>query len=129
MNNINVALEIQATCKLPWVKLSPRLEIRVKELGSRKFVGTVGELQFEVLQYRLEHEYGAKCRFEPRAIHKACWMTGDANEMKEFMKYRQQNIAYDKAQNPVFLAETAFILRTAMDKHPDITFHLTSEAL
>jgi peptide chain release factor 3 len=101
----------------------------IQELGSRKFVGTVGELQFEVLQYRLEHEYGAKCRFEPRAIHKACWMTGDANEMKEFMKYRQQNIAYDKAQNPVFLAETAFILRTAMDKHPDITFHLTSEAL
>lgn len=101
----------------------------VQELGSRKFVGTVGELQFEVLQYRLEHEYGAKCRFEPRAIHKACWMTGDVNEMKEFMKYRQQNIAYDKAQNPVFLAETAFILRTAMDKHPDITFHLTSEAL
>lgn len=101
----------------------------IQEMGSRKFVGTVGELQFEVLQYRLEHEYGAKCRFEPRAIHKACWMTGDENKMKEFMKYRQQNIAYDKVQNPVFLAETAFILNTAMDKHPDITFHLTSEAL
>ncbi len=99
----------------------------IQEPGSRKFVGTVGELQFEVLQYRLEHEYNAKCRFEPRVINKACWMTGSDADLKDFMKYRQQNIAYDKDQRPVFLAETAFILRTAIDKYPDIQFHTTSE--
>lgn len=99
----------------------------VQEPGSRKYVGTVGELQFEVLQYRLEHEYNAKCRFEPRVIHKACWMTGPESDLKDFMKYRQQNIAYDKDQRPVFLAETAFILRTAIDKYPEIQFHTTSE--
>ena len=99
----------------------------IQEPGSRKYVGTVGELQFEVLQYRLEHEYNAKCRFEPRVIHKACWMTGSETDLKDFMKYRQQNIAYDKDQRPVFLAETAFILRTAIDKYPDIQFHTTSE--
>jgi peptide chain release factor 3 len=101
----------------------------VQEPGSRKFVGTVGELQFEVLQYRLEHEYNAKCRFEARSIHKACWMTGPEADLKDFMKYRQNNIAYDKAGYPVFLAETAFILRSAMEKYPDITFHTTSEQL
>jgi peptide chain release factor 3 len=90
-------------------------------------VGTVGELQFEVLQYRLEHEYGAKCRFEHRAIHKACWMSGDEADIKEFMKFRMNNIAYDKDQHPVFLAETAFVLRMAQENNPKITFHTTSE--
>lgn len=99
----------------------------VQEMGSRKFVGTVGELQFEVLQYRLEHEYNAKCRFEARVINKACWMTGSEADLKDFMKYRQNNIAYDKDGRPVFLAETGYILRTAIDKYPDIQFHTTSE--
>ena len=99
----------------------------VQEMGSRKFVGTVGELQFDVLQYRLEHEYNAKCRFEARVINKACWMTGSEADLKDFMKYRQNNIAYDKDGRPVFLAETGYILRTAIDKYPDIKFHTTSE--
>ncbi|MCC7299070.1 MAG: peptide chain release factor 3 [Bacteroidia bacterium] len=98
-----------------------------QDLGSRRFVGTVGELQFEVLQYRLEHEYGAKCRFEHRAIHKACWMSGDAEAIKEFMKFRMTNIAMDKDGQPVFLAETAFILRMAQENNPKIQFHTTSE--
>lgn len=99
----------------------------IQEPGSRKFVGTVGELQFEVLQYRLEHEYGAKCRFEPRGIHKACWMSGDEKEIAGFMKFRMNNIAYDKDNHPVFLAETAYILRMAQENNPKIQFHLTSE--
>ena len=99
----------------------------VQELGKRKFVGTVGELQFEVLQYRLEHEYGAKCRFESRSIYKACWIEGSETNLKDFMKYRQNNIAYDKDTRPVFLAETVFILRMAEEKYPDITFYTSNE--
>ncbi|MBL7811071.1 MAG: peptide chain release factor 3 [Bacteroidetes bacterium] len=99
----------------------------IQEPGSRKFVGTVGELQFEVLQYRLEHEYNAKCRFEARNVHKACWMSGDEAKVKEFMKFRMNNIAWDKDNHPVFLAETAFVLRMAQENNPDITFHTTSE--
>jgi peptide chain release factor 3 len=98
-----------------------------QEPGSRRFVGTVGELQFEVLQYRLEHEYNAKCRFEPRNIHKACWMSGDEDAIKEFMRFRMNNIAWDKDAHPVFLAETAFVLRMAQENNPKINFHETSE--
>ena len=36
-------------------------QLFIRDAGKRKIVGTVGELQFEVIQYRLEHEYGAKC--------------------------------------------------------------------
>jgi peptide chain release factor 3 len=95
--------------------------------GNRKFIGTVGELQFEVIQYRLEHEYNAKCRFEARAFFKACWMTGDKAAIDEFCKYRQKNIVKDKDGNWVFLAETAWILNTAIQQNPKIEFHTTSE--
>jgi peptide chain release factor 3 len=33
------------------------------EMNNRKIIGTVA-LQYEVIQYRLEHEYGAKCTYE-----------------------------------------------------------------
>lgn len=98
-----------------------------QEPGNRKFIGTVGELQFEVIQYRLEHEYGAKCRFEPRAFFKACWMTGDQSKIEEFTKFKAKNIVHDKDGNLVFLAETAWVLKVAIENNPDIKFHTTSE--
>ena len=98
-----------------------------QEPGNRKFIGTVGELQFEVILYRLEHEYGAQCRFEPRNFYKACWMTGDPKHIEEFAKYKTKNIFKDKDQNPVFLAETAWVLQSAIDNNPNIKFHTTSE--
>jgi len=100
-----------------------------QEPGSRKFIGTVGELQFEVLQHRLEHEYGAKCRFEHRNIHKACWLHGEKGKLEEFMKFRQNNMALDKDGKPVFLAETAFILQTSIANNPEIEFKTTSEVM
>jgi peptide chain release factor 3 len=52
-------------------------QLFIQQPGNRKIVGTVGQLQFEVIQYRLEHEYGAKCSFTPKRYYKACWMTTD----------------------------------------------------
>jgi peptide chain release factor 3 len=97
-------------------------------LGNRKIVGTVGELQYEVIQYRLEHEYGAKCRFDHRDIAKACWVTSDdEKKLTEFVRLKAQNIAQDKDGNFVFLAESEWILRMNIQNNPDIQFHFTSE--
>ena len=52
-------------------------QLFVKEDTNRKIIGTVGALQFDVIQYRLEHEYGAKCQFEGLPMHKACWVSSD----------------------------------------------------
>ncbi|MBQ2224782.1 MAG: peptide chain release factor 3, partial [Prevotella sp.] len=49
----------------------------VNQFNNRRIIGTVGQLQFEVIQYRLEHEYNAKCRWEPVHLHKACWVESD----------------------------------------------------
>jgi peptide chain release factor 3 len=98
------------------------------QLGNRKIVGTVGELQYEVIQYRLEHEYGAKCRFDHRDISKACWITSeDPKKLAEFVRLKGQNIAQDKDENYVFLAESDWILRMNIQNNPDIQFHFTSE--
>ncbi|PKR80819.1 peptide chain release factor 3 [Brumimicrobium salinarum] len=100
----------------------------IQEPGSRKIIGTVGQLQFEVILYRLLHEYGAKCSFTPMNYHKACWMTSDKpEEIEKFLKAKTGNIAKDKDDNYVFLAETPFLLEMAERDYPAITFHKTSE--
>ncbi|MBI1305601.1 MAG: peptide chain release factor 3 [Bacteroidetes bacterium] len=98
-----------------------------QEPGNRKFIGVVGELQFEVIQYRLEHEYSAKARFEAVSFHKACWMTGDPDAIRSFCQYRPKEIVKDKDQNLVYLASSPFVLQMARQNNPDITFHETSE--
>ncbi|HPI55382.1 MAG TPA: peptide chain release factor 3, partial [Chitinophagaceae bacterium] len=42
--------------------------------GNRKIIGCVGDLQFEVIQYRLLQEYGAACSFRTLPYYKACWI-------------------------------------------------------
>ena len=102
-------------------------QLFTQQPGNRKIIGVVGELQFEVIQYRLEHEYNAKARFDLVNYHKACWMTGNPDKISEFIKYRPQDIVYDKDKNMVFLAQTAYILQMAKTNNPTIEFHETSE--
>lgn len=103
-------------------------QLFIQEPGSRKIVGTVGQLQFDVILYRLTHEYGAKCSFTPLNYHKACWVTSDNQEqLDDFIRAKIGNIAKDKEGNSVFLAETPFLLQMAERDYPDITFHKTSE--
>lgn len=96
--------------------------------GNRKIIGTVGQLQFEVIQYRLIHEYGANCRFAPKNYNKACWITTENKEQLElFVKAKTNHLAKDKDGNLVFLAETQFLLTMAEQDYPDLAFHKTSE--
>ncbi len=100
------------------------------DINGRKIIGTVGALQYEVIQYRLEHEYGAKCTYENFPIYKACWIDTDnpnSEEFKEFKRIKQKFLARDKSDQLVFLADSAFSLQMAEQKYPSIRFHLTSE--
>jgi len=100
------------------------------DINGRKIIGTVGALQYEVIQYRLENEYGAKCTYENFPIHKACWVDTDnpnSEEFKDFKRVKQKFLARDKADQLVFLADSAFSLQMAEQKYPSIRFHLTSE--
>jgi peptide chain release factor 3 len=100
------------------------------ELNNRKIIGTVGALQYEVIQYRLEHEYGAKCSYESINVHKACWVEPDdpkSEEFSEFKRVKSKFLAKDKSDQLVFLADSEFSLQMTQQKYPSITFHFTSE--
>ncbi len=94
----------------------------------RRIIGTVGQLQFEVIQHRLLHEYGASAKYEPINLYKTCWFTSDNKEqLNDFKTRKIINLAEDKWGRDVFLAESAFALQMAQEKYPDIKFHFTSE--
>ena len=99
------------------------------ELNGRKVIGTVGALQYEVIQYRLEHEYGAKCTYENLPMHKVCWVqpTENNEEFKEFKRVKQRYLAKDKQGQLVFLADSAFTIQMTQDKYPSVKLHFTSE--
>lgn len=100
------------------------------ELNGRKVIGTVGALQYEVIQYRLEHEYGATCTYENFPAYKACWVDPeDANneEFKEFKRVKQKFMATDKSGQLVFLADSNFSLQMTQQKYPSVQLHFTSE--
>jgi len=100
------------------------------ELNGRKVIGTVGALQYEVIQYRLEHEYGAKCTYENLNVHKACWVDPEDEkneEFKEFKRVKQRFLAKDKQGQLVFLADSAFSLQMTEQKYPSVKFHYISE--
>lgn len=99
------------------------------ELNGRKIIGTVGALQYEVIQYRLEHEYGAKCSYENFPAHKACWVEPmeENEEFKEFKRVKQKFLAKDKRGQLVFLADSAFSLQMTQQKYPTVRLRFTSE--
>lgn len=98
------------------------------QMSQRKIIGTVGALQFDVIQYRLEHEYGASCSYDPINLHKACWVASeDSVAMKQFIDRRKKDIAHDKDGKLVYMAESAWGLKTVQENHPEIQFYYKSE--
>lgn len=103
-------------------------QLFINQFNGRKLIGTVGQLQFEVIQYRLENEYGAKCRWEPASLYKACWIeSDDAAQLEQFKKRKYQYMARDREGRDVFLADSAYVLSMAQQDFEHIKFHFTSE--
>lgn len=103
-------------------------QLFVHQFNGRKIIGTVGALQFEVIQYRLLHEYGAACRYEALSLYKACWIeSDDTQELEEFKKRKVQYMAKDKQGRDVFLAESNYMLQMAQEGFKKIRFHFSSE--
>lgn len=103
-------------------------QLFTSSMNGRKIIGTVGALQFEVIQYRLEHEYGAICRWEPISIYKACWIESDNEEqLADFKRRKYNNMAIDKHGRDVYLADTGYALQMSQERFPDIRFLFTSE--
>jgi peptide chain release factor 3 len=103
-------------------------QLFTKKVDGRKVIGTVGALQFEVIQHRLKSEYNASASFDQINLYKALWISAaDKKKLDAFTTDRAAHIAYDKEERLVFLAESPWLLQMAQEKFPDIQFHLKSE--
>ena len=103
-------------------------QLFVNQFNGRLIIGTVGQLQFEVIQYRLLNEYAAQCRWEPLHLYKACWIESDDDTaLNHFKKRKMQYMAFDRERRDVFLADSAYVLTMAQQDFPSIRFHFTSE--
>ncbi len=96
--------------------------------GNRKIIGCVGDLQFEVIQYRLLQEYGASVQFNALPFYKACWLTADdKSKLDDFTRFKTSNIVTDKDGHTVYLAQSEWFLNTEIANNPGIQFHFSSE--
>ena len=86
-------------------------------------VGAVGLLQFDVMQYRLEHEYGAPCRFERLTYGNPRWVTGTKDDVETVLNARGHMRLYDTKGNPLVLFENAWTLRSALQRETGVVFH------
>jgi len=96
--------------------------------GSLLLLGAVGQLQFEVVAHRLEHEYGVKARIMPSNFNLARWVTSDdANELKKFMDANAHRVALDAVDAPTLLVDHSATLRAVEQQWPKIKFHALRE--
>lgn len=103
-------------------------QLFTNQFNNRKIIGTVGALQFEVIEYRLLHEYSAACRWENINLYKACWIEAlDPKELEDFRLHKAQYMAKDKWGRDVFLAESQYMLQMAQMNYKKLVFHFTSE--
>jgi peptide chain release factor 3 len=96
--------------------------------GSLLLLGAVGQLQFEVVAHRLEHEYGVKARITASHFNLARWVSSDdANELKKFMDANQHRVALDAVDAPTLLVDHSATLRAVEQQWPKIKFHALRE--
>ena len=100
--------------------------------GSMLLLGAVGQLQFEVVAHRLEHEYGCKARIQPARYNVARWVTcevadGGEKELQRFIDGNAHRVALDAVNAPTVLLEYAGELRAMQENWPKIKFHALRE--
>ena len=93
-----------------------------------RVLGVVGQLQLEVLQYRMEHEYSARCTYKPVDYTIAHWIASDdAKALAEFLELNSRKILVDIRKTYIFMSDTDWAFERAKTNNPAIRFYSTSE--
>jgi peptide chain release factor 3 len=100
------------------VQIFQQLQMGMKD----PIVGVVGALQFEVLQYRLEHEYGARIALDKLPFSHARWVVGPHFDAKAFDWEGNRQTVQDRDGLPLVLFRDDWALQHAEQKHPELKF-------
>jgi peptide chain release factor 3 len=96
--------------------------------NSELILGAVGQLQFEVVAFRLQDEYGVQCVFDTIPVHTARWVTAeDERKLEEFRNRAFDQLSLDHSGELVYLATSRVNLQLTTERWPDIRFHQTRE--
>jgi len=91
-------------------------------------LGAVGQLQFEVVAFRLQDEYGVQCVFEPVNVYTARWIdAAEPRKLEEFRSRAADHLALDHSGALVYLAPSRVNLELTLERWPDIRFLRTRE--
>jgi peptide chain release factor 3 len=86
-------------------------------------VGAVGQLQFDVMLHRLEHEYGVACRLERMSYRFPRWVQGSEADIARVANGRGRMRLFDAKGNSVVLFDDAYTLRSTLQHEEKVTFH------
>ena len=103
------------------------VQVFFPETASDVVVGAVGTLQFDMVAYRLEAEYGADCVFEPAPIATVRWLAGTASDLAAFRRRYAAQLAQDSGGCLAYLAPSTTSLALAEERAPGIRFAATRE--
>ncbi len=93
-----------------------------------QILGAVGQLQFEVVAFRLADEYSVQCVFDPVTVYTARWIDApDAKKLEEFRARAFEHLALDHGGALVYLAPSRVNLQLTLERWPDIRFLETRE--
>jgi peptide chain release factor 3 len=96
--------------------------------NSNLVVGAVGQLQYEVVAYRLKDEYKVEAIYEPVNVFTARWVSSDNDKkFEEFKKKAADNLSVDGGGHLTYLAPTRVNLQLMEERWPDIEFRATRE--
>lgn len=99
------------------------------QVKNEEYLGVVGPLQFDVVKYRIEAEYGVKVIFESMPFGLARWVTSDKPAtLKSFLEEHRSQIVHDQHQQPALLIDTTWRLGLFEERNPEIHFVSTSDA-
>jgi len=97
--------------------------------GNQHILGVVGVLQFEVIKYRLEHEYGVEGIFEPIPYAMARWYHAEGEALGNFETRYASQIALDVHNKKIFLCNSAWDIEYATEKFSGVDFFQNSDHL
>ena len=97
-------------------------------LGGELIIGAIGSLQFDVVAYRLQHEYGVACRYGSTAINTVRWVScEDKKKLAQFKDRHQSQLALDASHSLTFLATSRANLQLTKERWGSVCFSETRE--
>lgn len=97
-------------------------------IGNDLILGAVGALQFDVVAYRLKHEYGVECTYDIIDVNTVRWVdSDDAKKLADFRRHSEARLALDRAGNLAYLAPTLVNLNLTVERWPELRFSATRE--